>query len=55
MRYAKSKMQNAIMRMATIVNMGFNDNASFETTFADWEYEIHRFNASVESMLLDVV
>ena len=49
LRYAKSKMQNAIMRMATIVNMRFNDNASFETTFADWEYEIHRFNASVES------
>ena len=45
--YAKSKMQNAIMRMATIVNTKFVDNANFQTTFADWEYEIHRCNLSL--------
>ena len=54
-RFAKTKMQNAIMRMAAIVNMKFNDNANFETTFSDWEYEIHRFNESVETKLQDEV
>ena len=48
-------MQNAIMRMATIVNTKFHDNASFEATFTDWEYEIHRFNLSVETKLQDEV
>ena len=46
-------MQNAIMRLATIVNVKFNDNANFETTFAEWEYEIHRFNASVDNKFQD--
>ena len=55
LRFAKSKMQNAIMRMATIVNMKFNDNANFETTFSDWEYEIHKFNSSVDNKLSDEV
>ena len=54
-RFAKTKMQNAIMRMAAIINMKFNDNANFETTFSDWEYEIHRFNESVDTKLQDEV
>ena len=53
--YAKSKMQNAIMRMATIVNTKFHDNANFEATFTDWEYEIHHFNLAVDTKLQDEV
>ena len=55
LRFAKSKMQKAIMRMATIVNVKFHDNGNFETIFSDWEYEIHKFNSSVQNALQDEV
>ena len=40
LRFAKTKMQNAIMRMAAIINMKFQDT-TFENTFSEWESEIH--------------
>ena len=41
LRFAKTKMQNAIMRMATIINIKFQDT-TFENTFTEWESEIHK-------------
>ena len=48
LRYAKTKMQNAIMRIATIVNTKFHD-ANFETTFTEWESELHKIEVSLET------
>ena len=54
LRYAKTKMQNAIMRIATIVNTKFHD-ANFETTFTEWESELHKIEVSLETKLDDVI
>ena len=51
-RYARTKMQNAIMRMATIVNTKFLDS-NFETMFTEWESEIHKAVLSLNSKLAD--
>ena len=45
-RFAKTKMQNAIMRMASIINMKFQDT-NFETTFSEWEGEIHKLGTAL--------
>ena len=46
-RYAKTKMQNAIMRMASIINIKFHDT-TFENTFAEWESEIHKLESALK-------
>ena len=54
LRYARTKLQNAIMRMATIVNTKFHDT-NFETTFTEWESEIHKIEVSLSSKLADEI
>ena len=54
LRYARTKMQNAIMRIATIVNMKFHDS-NFETTFTEWESELHKIEVSLNNKLDDVI
>ena len=54
LRYARTKMQNAIMRMATIVNTKFHDT-HFETMFTEWESEIHKIELSLSSNLADEI
>ena len=36
LRYAKTKMQNAVLKMAPIANVKFQEE-SFETTLSEWE------------------
>ena len=48
LRYAKTKMQNAIMRMAAIINMKFQDT-TFENTFTEWESEIHKLETGLKT------
>ena len=48
LRFAKTKMQNAIMRMAAIVNIKFQDT-TFENTFTEWESEIHKLETALKS------
>ena len=45
-RFAKTKLQQAIMRLVTIVTTIFQEN-SVETTFAEWENEITKFEEAV--------
>ena len=45
-RYAKTKMQTAIMRMAAIINIKFHDS-TFENSFAEWEGEIHKLETAL--------
>ena len=54
LRYARTKMQNAIMRIATIVNMKFHDS-NFETTFTEWESEMHKIEVSLNNKIDDVI
>ena len=49
-RFAKTKLQQAIMRLVTIVTTIFQDN-SFETTFAEWENDIVKLEESVGKQL----
>ena len=51
-RYAKTKMQNAIMRMAAIVNIKFQDT-TFENTFSEWESEIHKLESALKTERTD--
>ena len=54
LRYARTKMQNAIMRIATIVNTKFHDT-NFETTFSEWESELHKIEVSLNNKIDDVI
>ena len=54
LRYARTKMQNAIMRIATIVNTKFHDS-NFETTFTEWESEMHKIEVSLNNKIDDVI
>ena len=45
-RYAKTKMQTAIMRMAAIINIKCHDS-TFENSFAEWEGEIHKLETAL--------
>ena len=54
LRYAKTKMQNAIMRIATIVNTRFHDT-NFETTFTEWGSELHKIEVSLNSKIDDTI
>ena len=47
-RFAKTKMQNAIMRMAAIINIKFQDT-TFENTFSEWEGEIHKLESALKT------
>ena len=47
-------MQNAIMRIATIVNMKFHDS-NFETTFTEWESEMRKIEVSLNNKIDDVI
>ena len=48
LRFAKTKIQNAIMRMASIINIKFQDT-NFENTFSEWESEIHKLESSLKT------
>ena len=51
-RYAKTKLQSAVMRLVTIVNTGFHNEKIFETIFAEWESEITKFQTAVRKELM---
>ena len=51
-RFAKTKMQNAIMRMAAIINIKFQDT-TFENTFSEWEGEIHKLESALRTERTD--
>ena len=53
-RYAKTKLQSAIMTLVTIVNTKFNEK-DFETTFAEWENYINKFEMAVGKELYDEI
>ena len=53
-RYAKTKLQSAIMQLVTIVNTKFQEK-SFETTFAEWETNITKFEMAVGRELYDEI
>ena len=42
-------MQNAIVRMAAIINMKFQDT-TFENTFSEWEGETHKLDTALKSI-----
>lgn len=46
-RFAKTKLQSAIMRLVTIVTTKFHSEKTFETTFSEWENEIAKFEQAV--------
>ena len=54
-RYARTKMQSAIMKLVTIVSTKFNNEKNFETTFAEWENDITKFEAAVGKELYDEI
>ena len=45
-RYARNKLQNAVLRMASIVNIKFQDS-NFENAFTEWESEIFKLDTSL--------
>ena len=45
-RSARNKLQNAVLRMASIVNIKFQDS-NFENAFTDWESEIFKLDTSL--------
>ena len=49
-RYGQTKIQNAIMRIVTIVGTKFHEK-NFETTFAQWETEISKFEVAIGAAL----
>ena len=55
LRYSKSNMQTAMMRLCTIVETKFNSEKDFETTFANWESEIARFEFALQKDLYDEI
>ena len=53
-RFARTKMQSAIMMLVTIVNTKFHEK-NFETTFAEWENNITKFESAVGKSLYDEI